>query len=151
MNLLSARVVSFVFVGLALALPWAVGGDAEVGTQAVVKGPDTEIVAFYFHGDFRCSTCRKIEAYSKEAITSGFNAELSDNRLEWRVVNVDEDENEHFVQEFQLVTRSVVLAEYRDGKLIRWEDLDEIWLLVFDKDDFLDYIQTETRKFLGES
>ena len=31
-----------------------------------------------------------------------------------------------------------------------WEDLGEIWTLVFDKDDFVDYIQTETREFLGE-
>lgn len=151
MNLLSARVVLHMFMGLAFAAPWAVGDDTEAGTQAVVKGPDTEIVAYYFHGNVRCVTCRKIETYSEEAITSGFGAELLEDRLEWRVVNVDEAENEHFIQEFQLSTRSVVLAEYRDGTVSRWENLDKVWQLVRDKDRFVDYIQAETREFLGAS
>ncbi|MFO7616170.1 MAG: hypothetical protein R6V75_02880, partial [Bacteroidales bacterium] len=43
-----------------------------------------------------------------------------------RVVNIDEPENRHFIQDFQLVTRSVVLAEYRDGEVVRYENLDQV-------------------------
>jgi len=44
-----------------------------------------------------------------------------------------------------------VLAEYREGKVVRWENLDKVWQLVRNKDRFVDYIQSETREFLGES
>ena len=48
------------------------------------------------------------------------------------------------------MTRSVVLAEYREGKVVRWENLDKVWQLVRSKDSFVDYIQSETREFLAE-
>jgi hypothetical protein len=109
-----------------------------------------KVVVYYFHGNARCATCRKIEAYSEEAIRSGFESKLSDGRLEWRVVNIDESQNMHFVQDFQLVTKSVVLAEYNDGEVVRWENLKDVWQLVRSKDRFVDYVQTRTREFLAE-
>jgi len=109
------------------------------------------VVAFYFHGNTRCATCKKIEAYADEAIHSGFVQALDTSALRWRVVNVDEPENRHFVEDFQLVTRSVVLAEYRDHKVVRWKHLDKVWQLVRDKDGFTSYVQSETREFLGAS
>jgi hypothetical protein len=109
------------------------------------------VVAFYFHGTTRCATCRKIEAYTDEAIHEGFVQALDTSALTWRVVNIEEPENRHFVEDFQLVTRSVVLAEYRDGNVVRWENLDKVWQLVRDKDGFTSYVQDETREFLGAS
>ncbi|HSN56151.1 MAG TPA: nitrophenyl compound nitroreductase subunit ArsF family protein [Candidatus Sulfomarinibacteraceae bacterium] len=134
---------------LALATVWpAVAADdaASPAAGAVTDG----VVAFYFHGNVRCATCRTIEAYAHDAIHAGFAGELDDGALSWRVVNVDEPENKHFVQDFQLVTRSVVLAELRDGKVVRFTNLDKVWQLVRNRDDFVDYIQNETREFLGE-
>jgi hypothetical protein len=109
------------------------------------------VVAFYFHGNTRCATCRKIEAYADEAIQMGFAQALETSALRWRVVNVEEPENRHFIEDFQLVTRSVVLAEYRDDKVVRWKNLDKVWQLVRDKDGFTSYVQGETREFLGAS
>ena len=149
MKLKNARAVLFIIVGLACVAPWAVSDDAGTGTP-VDGEADGKVVAYYFHGNARCSTCRKIEAYSEEAISSGFESKLVEGRLEWRAVNVDESENKHFVQDFQLVTKSVVLVEYNDGEVVRWENLKDVWQLVRNKDRFVDYVQTETRKFLGE-
>jgi len=109
------------------------------------------VVAMYFHGNARCATCRKIEAYADEAIAQGFVDELESGRLTWRVVNIDESANKHFIKDFQLVTRSVVLVEYRDGKVLRWENLDKVWQLVRSKDRFVSYVDGETREFLGMS
>jgi len=53
---------------------------------------DRTVVAYYFHGNFRCPTCRKIEALSREAVESGFPEDLKAGRLEWRVINVEEPE-----------------------------------------------------------
>jgi hypothetical protein len=99
----------------------------------------------------RCATCRKLEAYSEEAITAGFADELNSGALAFRPVNVDEAENKHFVTDFQLTNKSVVVVEYRDGKVARFENLNEIWQRVRDKDDYLEYVRDSTRGFFGES
>jgi hypothetical protein len=44
----------------------------------------------------------------------------------------------------------VVLAEYHDGEVVRWKNLDKVWQLVRSEDRFVEYIQGETREFLGE-
>ncbi len=112
--------------------------------------PKEGIVAFYFHGNVRCATCRKIEAYTDEAIRTGFAEALDNGTLTWIVINVDQPMNEHFIEDFELVTRSVVLVEYRDGEVVRWKNLEKVWQLVRSEDRFVEYIQGETREFLGE-
>ena len=110
-----------------------------------------KVVVYYFHGNMRCMTCRSIEAYTKEAIDTGFSEVLKDDRLEWQVINVEESGNEHFTQDFQLVTRSVVIAEFVDGKRTRWKNLQRVWELVRNKGAFLKYVQDETRAYLEDS
>ena len=107
-----------------------------------------KVVAYYFHGNMRCMTCRTIEAYAKEAIQAGFPEALKDGRLEFRVVNVDEPDNEHFVQDYQIVTRSVVIAEFEGDKQKQWKNLEQVWQLVRDEQAFLSYIQDETGSYL---
>lgn len=128
--------------------------SAESPAAANAPATDTatpQIVAYYFHGDMRCTTCRKIEAYSEEAINQGFVEELASNQLHWRVVNTDQKDNKHFVNDFELVTKSVVLVEYEDDKVVRFENLNKIWQLVGDKDDFTKYVRDETQKFIESS
>jgi len=138
--------VVVVLTGTILSPQAAVAGEAET----VAANPDDAVVAYYFHGNKRCSTCRKLEAYSQEAIAGGFAAELEAGELEWRVVNVDEKANEHFVTDFELVTKSVVLVEYRDGEVVRFRNLKLVWQLVGDEDGFVRYVRDETRDFLAE-
>ena len=38
--------------------------------------PDTYIVVYYFHGNYRCITCRTIEMYTREAVNGAFLKEL---------------------------------------------------------------------------
>jgi hypothetical protein len=142
--------LAVVLAGIAFSGLCAADDDRQRATAAAPNTLAVEVVAYYFHGSFRCRTCRTIEAYSEEAIRSEFADELALGRLAWRVVNVDQSENEHFVEDFELVTRSLVLAEYRDGEVIRWENLKQVWQLVRDKERFLDYVRSSTRKFLQE-
>ena len=48
------------------------------------------------------------------------------------------------------MTPSVVLAAYSGGNVVRWDNLDKVWQLVRSKDGFVEYVQEETRDFLGE-
>ena len=87
---------------------------------------------------------------SKEAITGGFASELENGELEWLVVNTDEKANAHFVTDFELVTKSVVLVEYRDGEVVRFKNLKLVWQLVGDQDGFIRYVRDETADFIAE-
>ncbi len=122
----------------------------ETGTPEVAETTkaSSKLVAYYFHGNMRCMTCRTIEAYAKEAVNAGFPEALKDGRLEFRAVNVEEKANEHFVQDYQLTTRSVVLVQFADGKQGQWKNLPRVWQLVRDKEAFLKYVQDETRSYL---
>ena len=142
-------VVVFVVVA-AISFSVVVPGALAEGPTAPEGAAVDGVVAFYFHGNVRCATCKKIEAYASEAVAAGFSDQLASGRLVWRVVNVDEPENKHFIGDFQLVTRSVVLAEYSGGNVVRWDNLDKVWQLVRSKDGFVEYVQEETRDFLGE-
>lgn len=148
-----ALVVLILVGGLAAFLHGAPGAGDGPNPATAVPPPATgaETVVYYFHGNARCTTCRTIEAYANEAVELGFGQELADGTLSWRVVNVEPPENRHFIQDFQLVTRSVVLAEYRDGTVVRFENLDQVWQLVRNKQRFVDYVQSETKAFLGAS
>jgi len=116
-----------------------------------VKAQNSKVIAYYFHGTFRCSTCRTIEQYSHDAIQMHFAKELGNGRLEFRPVNVEEPENKHFIQDYQLVTRSLVLSLVSDGKETKWKNLPDVWKLVKDKDKFFQYVKDEVEISLKET
>jgi hypothetical protein len=108
-----------------------------------------KVVVYYFHGNTRCLTCRKIESIAKSAIEGGFAAELITGQIEFRAVNIEEPKNEHYVQDFQLATRSVVLSRIRNDKQDAWKNLDRVWTLVRDPEAFQRYVVDETKQLLG--
>jgi hypothetical protein len=122
----------------------------DTATVADTTGP-RRVLAYYFHTTKRCVSCRKIEAYTTEAITTGFAGELKDGRLVFQAVNVDEKENERFVKQYQLFTKTVVLVDERSGKQVAWKSLPKVWELLNDKEAFQRYVQAETRAYLAGS
>jgi len=117
------------------------------GNSSKTPLPD-RIIVYYFHTTFRCPTCYKIENYTKEAVETGFSQALSEGRLEFRVLNVDEPANTHFIQDYKLVTKSVVVVDIKKGKQVRWENLEKVWEFVGNKAGFLKYIQDEVNLYL---
>jgi len=107
-----------------------------------------KIIAYYFHGDARCPSCLRIEAWTRSAIDLAFAGELREGRLEWRVVNVDEPRYAHFVRDYQLYTKSVVLVELRDGKQTRWKNLNRVWELLQDNQAYWTYVTDEVAAYL---
>jgi len=82
-------------------------------------------------------------------VREGFPKELSEGRLEWRMVNVEESGNEHFVNDYQLYSKSIVIVKKQDGKQTEWKNLKRIWELVRDKRVFMRYIQDEVGGYMG--
>ena len=107
-----------------------------------------KVIAYYFYGKVRCRSCVLIESYTKEAIYRDFENELKTGRLEWRPVNVEEADNKHFIKDYKLYTKSVIIVDVQDNRQIRWNNLEKVWNLIYDKDVFLDYISDEIKAYL---
>lgn len=122
------------------------------GLPAANASADTasHLVVYYFHGTSRCRTCRTIEKYTRSAVQSAFGDELASGSMELRAVNIDLDENRHFIQDYQLFTRSVVISLLRGDKQVDWKRLDRVWELVRDESAFSAYIRGEIRALMGE-
>ena len=112
--------------------------------------PVNYVAAYYFHGTLRCPTCYKLEQYSKEAIDANFKNELASGKLVFKTVNVDEKANEHFVNDYQLYTKSLVISFVKDGKEAKFKNLAKIWEYVGNKQRFYDYVKEEIAAFLKE-
>ena len=110
-----------------------------------------KVIAYYFHGSFRCPTCYKLEQYSKEAIETNFKDALASGKLEFKVINVEDKSNEHYGKDYQLYTKSLILALVKDGKEIKWKNLDKIWEYVGNKQRFIDYVKNGVADLLKEA
>jgi hypothetical protein len=92
-----------------------------------------------------------MEQYSKEAIEANFKDALSSRKLEFKVVNIEERGNEHFAQDYQLYTKSLILSLVKDGKETKSKNLTKIWEYVRNKQRFFDYVSEEVNNFLKEA
>ncbi len=166
----SFRLCLFLVMSILLLLAVAVSDDkpmtkATAETKVIVKDStdviknatvsseqenQDKIIAYYFHGTRRCVTCKKIEAYSQEAIESTFKKELESGRLEFSAVNFDEEENKHFIKDYELYTKSLVICDYNKGKQVRWKNLEKVWQHVRNKEDFFKYVQDEISAYINE-
>ena len=112
--------------------------------------PQNKVIAYYFHGNMRCPTCHKMEEYAKETIDVNFASELSSGKLAFKVVNVEKKENEHFVNEYQLYTKSLIVSLVKGGKEVKSKNLTKIWEYVRNKNTYSDYVNNEIATFLKE-
>ena len=130
-------------------------GDGSTDTGVTVANDEEavdshRVVAYYFYTTKRCPTCIKIEEYTKESIEANFPRLLESGSLEFHALNVEEIENEKFIEEYQLITKSVILVDYRGGERVDWKNLDKIWEYTGNREVFVDYVRDETLVFLAE-
>ena len=124
-----------------------INGIAEEGEQ----NGSTQVIAYYFYGSFRCPTCHNLERYAKEAIENNFKSQLDKKVLVFKAVNVEEKGNEHFVNDYQLYTKSLVLSLVENGKELKYKNLEKIWEYVRNKEKYTNYIKSEVDAFLKET
>lgn len=118
-------------------------------TAAEIKKPSTKYVVYYFYNGKRCVTCKNIENYTEQTVVRDFSQSLVDRRITFFPVNIDQKNNEHFIDDFNLTTKTVVLAEYKDNKCVKSKQLGKIWELAHDKKLFDAYVREEISAFSG--
>ncbi|MCL1094049.1 nitrophenyl compound nitroreductase subunit ArsF family protein [Shewanella kaireitica] len=109
-----------------------------------IKLADNQVLSvYYFHGNVRCTSCQLIEEHTTAAIQQGYSAPLAQGIVALKVVNLEAAGNGHFIEDFQLITRSVVLAVEHNGQVIEYRRLDRVWDLFKDQQAFTNYIYRE--------
>jgi hypothetical protein len=139
------------FPGLAIAIIMIAAGAFSIIQTASAQSPSHKVIAYYFHTNTRCDTCIKIEAYSHEAIEEGFKSAIKDGTLELRVVNYEEPQNRHYIKDYKLVSKSLILVNLVEGKQTEWTNLKLVWTLVKSKEAFLNYVRGEVKDYLSKS
>lgn len=108
------------------------------------------VKVIYFHGDYRCATCNKLEAYSKETIEKYFSDEIKSGKVKWDAINFDKKENKHYLDDFKLYNKALMIIKYENGKQKEWKNLEKIWEMVSDKSEYFKYVKNEINKYLKE-
>ncbi|MFH1479361.1 MAG: nitrophenyl compound nitroreductase subunit ArsF family protein [Candidatus Omnitrophota bacterium] len=111
----------------------------------------SKIIAYYFHGTFRCFTCTNMEKYSREAIETNFKDAVQSGKIEFKAINVEDKGNEHFTKDYQLYTKSLILSMVKDDKEVESKNLDKIWEYSRNKQKFIDYVTSEINTFMKDA
>ncbi len=112
--------------------------------------PTDGVVVYYFHGTKRCLTCNKMEALADGVIFERFGDHLQDGSVVFKPVNVETDATRHFIQDFQLASKVVVMVERKGGEQVSWRRLDEVWQKISEEDVYKQYIAENLAACLRE-
>lgn len=120
---------------------------------APAGGADTSrrVRVTYFITNTRCVSCYQIETLTEASLRAAFPNELATGVVEWRVVNTDEPEHAHFVNDYQLFTKSVIVSQTEGDVERRWKNLDRVWRLLDRPEELSAYVTAEVRAFVEHS
>ena len=76
----------------------------------------SKIEVMDFHSTHRCMTCNAIEANTKYTLETYFTEELKENIITFKVINVDEKENEKIAEKFEASGTALILNVINKGK-----------------------------------
>lgn len=128
---------------------FATGISTSSSGEETKKQPQkTKIIAYYFHGTYRCPSCKTIEEWSHDAIKNSFQEELKNGRLVWKALNIEDVQHRHFIKDYNLYTKSLIISEMNGEKEIRWKNLDKVWQLLRNQEKFFSYVASEVKKYL---
>ena len=109
------------------------------------------IVVYYFYTTRRCPSCKKIEAFTAEAVKTTYAKQLADGSMQWKPLNTDDAQYKHFLKDYDLYTKSVIVSQIKDGKEARWKNLEDVWELLGDPGAFQQYVTKEIEAYRNSS
>jgi hypothetical protein len=147
-KLISIVLFSLVVATLAAIYVRSERVSADSAPAPQLQTSETKVIAYYFHVTVRCTTCRTIESYSREVIEQKFGGDIAKGRLQYKMVNVQLPENQHFIKDYQLFTKSLVLVRFEKGRQAEYKVLNDTWELVGNKQAMQGYVEREVRDYL---
>jgi hypothetical protein len=119
-----------------------------VAAKDTVKKVKCQTIVYYFMTTYRCRSCTFIENATKTAVEQHFADQIKDGSMVFKMINVDEPQHKHYVNTYGLYTKTVILSSVKDGKQLKWKNLDQVWNLIGQDESFKAYISGEVKAFL---
>lgn len=98
-----------------------------------------DYILYYFHSNVRCATCKKFESWTTQT--------AQNLPVEFKIINTDSKENAHYLTDYSLYTKSVVITDNQGN----FKNLDKIWNYNNNQNAFMNYVSDEVKAFIGEN
>ena len=115
------------------------------------ESPKRKVIVYYFHHTLRCKSCVRMEELTKETVEKYFKKELADSLIIFKPVDVDEEQNIHFEEDYKLEFQQVILSNHAGYKETAWKNLEKVWDLLHQEDDYRQYIRKELNQFIKDN
>lgn len=112
---------------------------------------ENQVIVYYFHRKFRCEPCQTLESTLQETLKTSYNDYFGAGMLAMCVVNVDEPENSHYLEQFEILSNTVIVVEKRDGDVSRFESVEEVWDVSEDREAISRLLRKAVDEFLKGS
>jgi hypothetical protein len=132
-------IVAFAFAIVPLSVPHP--------AQAADR-PADRVVAMYFHRTERCPTCQTMGSYAEEAVRQGFAERIRKGNVEFHFIDFQDQKNAALTKGYQVSGPALIVAKIADNKVSDYRDLEDIWLKVRDKPEFIKYVRSNVEQYL---
>ncbi len=139
-----ARTILLTLVALAASLATVDDGDALAAAEVQ---PD-RVIAMYFHRTERCPTCKMMGSYSEEAVKKGFPQQLQKGSVEFKYIDYEKKENAALAKAYKVTGPALIVAKVAANKVEQYKDLEEIWVKVREKSEFVAYVQDNIKTYI---
>ena len=129
------------------AKPAAKPADA---VAAVGNEKADKVLVYYFHGARRCKTCLGIQSTIEQTISGRFPADTASGRLAYREVNIDEEANKHFIEEYKVSFSTMTVAAMQGDKALQWESCEKIWDYAENPPQLTEYAAERIKAYLDK-
>ncbi len=93
-------------------------------TGVLAQDNAASVTVYYFHGAYRCPTCKAIEANSKATVEKFFPAELKSGTVKFEVVDVSEEANKAIAERYEAAGSALWVTRTAGGKETRTDLTD---------------------------
>ncbi|PCH49095.1 MAG: hypothetical protein COC22_07135 [Flavobacteriaceae bacterium] len=114
-KLKSTKIFKILAIVFTIVLASCSGKSQEKKSKKIVKNENI-IEVIDFHSTHRCMTCKAIEASTKYTLDTYFSDELANKKIEFKVVNVDDEKNFKMAEAFEATGTALFLNVIVDGK-----------------------------------
>jgi uncharacterized protein YlbG (UPF0298 family) len=140
LNLTRALLLGFVLIsiGFFMGKEYARQKSGTLSFGPVASSHSELVRVYYMHGNMRCKTCNLIESMTKKLVENKYAQAVKDGRVEFLPENFQK--NKKLAEKFDVFASCVVVAKLVKGKVIRYDNLNEVWDLYENPPAFNKYL-----------
>jgi len=112
------------------------------------KDQKPHIIVYYLHSTFRCKTCNTIETMSHDLLQKRYQPEIDNKTIIWQ--EIDFQKNETLAKQFNISASCLVIAKIKNGKVDKYNRLDEVWTKMKNPLEFEIYLSIAINNYLKE-